>query len=334
MDEEGEELPSEDFDKRIANLANAVVALIPRFRNVRKICSRLLGDVPEAALDALVSRLRLYSTRNQAEAIRIAVEQSGLPPSHVLDAFSKQESLDKVIASALLHVAIDTDDTSSSNENSGSTGDDWFDVFRREAADRSAGEMREAFSRILAGEILQPGTFSVQSLRILGALSISTAASFRRAASVCIHSTIQQDARIPAVGGELGQNCLKDMALSYDTLMELTENGLLRPEFNCYMPYGPISVPASQSANQAMSIQLPFTHQGRHWILQPLKDELKGKQLRVEGAALSSAGRELLSIVELEDIPQFTERLKAHFAKSRYKMVEVSKSDAPIANSE
>ncbi len=331
MDEESEELPPEDFDKRIANLSNAIVVLIPRFRNVRKICSRLLGDVPEAAFDALVSRLNLYSTRNQAEAIRVAVEQSGLPPSHVLDAFSKQESLDKIIASALPHIAIHADDTSRSDSNSDSTDDDWFDVFRREAADRSAGEMREAFSRILASETLQPGTFSVQSLRILGALGTSTAASFRRAVSVCIHSTIQRDARIPAIGGQLGQNCLEDMALSYDTLMELVENGLLRPELNCYMPYGPVTVSPSQTVNQLRSIQLPFTHQGRHWILQPLKDELMGKQLRVEGAALSSAGRELLSIVEMEHMPGFTERLKAYFEKSGYKMTEVSKSDAPIA---
>ena len=63
--------------------------------------ARLLGDVTDAAFDGLVSRLRLYRTRNQAEAIRIVVERSGLPPSVTLEMVTRQESIDRLVADAL-----------------------------------------------------------------------------------------------------------------------------------------------------------------------------------------------------------------------------------------
>ena len=62
--------------------------------------------------------------------------------------------------------------------------DDWIQSFRREAVDRSQGEMREVFVRILAGEIQEPGTFSIKAVRTVGSLSQSTASLFRKAASL------------------------------------------------------------------------------------------------------------------------------------------------------
>ena len=55
-------------------------------------------------------------------------------------------------------------------------------------------------------------------------------------------------------------------------------------------------------------------------------DDLKVKSVRVEGAAFTTAGRELLRVVDIEPMPEFTERLKAHFAKSSYEMVEVEEN--------
>ena len=329
MDDE-DELPSEDLGERLANLGRATVALLPKFANIRKVRDRLLGDVSDAALDGLVSRLRLYQTRNQTEAIRIAIDRTGLPPAHVQDAFRRQESLDKIAASALLQVAHDTAASENSGPDGASTSDEWFDVFRREAADRSAGDMREAFGRILAGEIRQPGTFSVHSLRVLGTISTNTATKFRRAASVSICSTIQPDARVPATGGQLGQNCLLDVGLSYDVLMQLTESGLLLPDLTSRMPYGPIKLPELRIANQPSTVSLPFRHQGKQWILRPSTDEMKVGELRVDGAAFTTAGRELLTVVDMEDMPEFTERLKAHFAKSKHEMVEVPQGVGPF----
>lgn len=200
----------DNWAENLANLGKAIGPFLPKFRNLRKVRDRLLGDVTEAAFDALVSRLRLYRTRNQAEAIRTVVERSGLPPSVAHEMVSRQEAIDALVADALGRIAQDgkpnTGPTGEAKTSGATSDDEWFDVFRREAADRSAGEMREAFVRVLEGEVRQPGTFSVQTLRVLGTISTATAARFRRAASVCMSRDPPGDARIPAVDGSLGES--------------------------------------------------------------------------------------------------------------------------------
>jgi len=322
-----DDTPSDDnWTENLANLGKAIGPLLPKFRNLRKVRDRLLGDVAEAAFDALVSRLRLCQTRNQTEAIRTVVERSGLPPSVAHEMVSRQEAIDTLVADALGRIARDgkpnTGPTAEAKTSGVASDDEWFDVYRREAADRSAGEMREAFVRVLEGEIRQPGTFSVYTLRVLGAISTATAARFRRAASVCM-SRDSADVRIPAVEGRLGENCLKDIGLSFDVLTLLTENGLLHPDYSCWMSYGPIH-DANPGAHLPPDTQLPFRHQGRRWVLVGASDELGVKSVRVAGAAFTTAGRELLKVVDIEPMPEFTERLKAHFARSKYEMVEVA----------
>ena len=49
-----------NWAENLANLGKAIGPFLPKFRNLRKVRDRLLGDVTEAAFDALVSRLRLY----------------------------------------------------------------------------------------------------------------------------------------------------------------------------------------------------------------------------------------------------------------------------------
>ena len=180
----------DNWAENLANLGKVIGPFLPKFRNLRKVRDRLLGDVAEAAFDALVSRLRLYRTRNQAEAIRTVVERSGLPPSVAHEMVSRQETIDTLVADALGRIAQDgkpnTGPTKEAKTSGATSDDEWFDVFRREAADRSAGDMRETFVRVLEGEVRQPGTFSVQTLRVLGTISTATAARFRRAASVCM----------------------------------------------------------------------------------------------------------------------------------------------------
>ena len=270
--------------------------------------------------------LRLSQARSQAEAIRTIVDRSGLPPGVVHEMVSRQEAIDTIVADALGRIAQDampdTGPTAEPETSGATTNDEWFDVYRREAADRSAGEMREAFVRVLEGEIRQPGAFSVQTLRVLGTISTATAERFSRAASLSM-SRDSDAARIPAVGGALNNNCLKDVGLSFDVLTLLTENGLLLPDYSCWMEYGPIHA-ANPGAHPPPHTQLPFQHQGRRWILVGASDALAVKSVRVVGAAFTTAGREILKVVDIEPMPEFTAQLKAHFAKSNYEMVEVS----------
>ena len=202
------------------DLAKAVKAIAPLFRNrfpnIRRAVERLTGDVTDAAMDALVARLQLYRSHQQLETINKVVRTSGLPFPVVARALADQQRIDELVASALEKVSSNCDGSAASAASSDSiTYDDWFDVYRREATDRSQGDLREAFVRILAGEIQRPGTFSLRTLKVLGMLDQGTATLFRKAVSISVRLEVlfmdghlsghAQDAEIPALGGSLEQ---------------------------------------------------------------------------------------------------------------------------------
>ena len=206
--------------------------------------------------------------------------------------------------------------------------DRWFHTLYAEASAVDEAFIREAFVRILAGEIQAPGSFSLRSLRVMGAISQSTAKHFLRAASVSIRLTFDgkhiMDARIPAIGGSLGQNCLSTDGLSYDVLLDLTENGLVHGDYNSYHPYGPLGLESSSKQfTQPMPskvIQIPFFHQNTRRML--LHKNNQAQPINVTGAKFTSCGVELLNIVDIETLPNFTKRLEGHFSHLGYQMVQ------------
>lgn len=56
--------------------------------------------------------------------------------------------------------------------------DDWMNVFIRFAEDASSKKLQEMFGRILAGEVTQPGAFSLATLRTIAELDQQTAQDF------------------------------------------------------------------------------------------------------------------------------------------------------------
>ena len=68
---------------------------------------------------------------------------------------------------------------------------------------------------------------------------------------------------------------------------------------------------------------MPLSYQGKHWILTPLSNDDIGKRLRINGVALTSAGRELSKIVEIEPVDEYSKNLAAFFNKNGFQMTEV-----------
>ena len=96
------------------DLANVVKTLGPLFRNrfpnVQRAVRRLTGDVSDAAMDALVARLRRYRTHQQLETIKEVAGTSGLPVPAVARALAEQQCIDELLASAMEEVASRQDD--------------------------------------------------------------------------------------------------------------------------------------------------------------------------------------------------------------------------------
>ncbi len=56
--------------------------------------------------------------------------------------------------------------------------DDWMNVFQRLAEDASSERLQDMFGRILAGEVVRPGAFSLTTLRVVAELDQSLADDF------------------------------------------------------------------------------------------------------------------------------------------------------------
>ena len=212
---------------------------------------------------------------------------------------------------------------------------DWIESFRREAADRGQGEMRDTFARILSVEIRQPGTFSIRALRIVGALSQSTAHLFSKAASLRVGMEIVVsdggsgsrlhvlDARVPSLGGSLGNNHLKSEGLDYRRLIELTENGLLHGDYDSWHTYNP-AMP-NPKIGVAGGI-VPFVHQDKKWALMPLPNFKGSSQLKLHGAKFTTVGEELLNIVDIDQNPAFLNKVRAYLRSQNIDMMALSPS--------
>ena len=327
-----------DLGEELANVVKAVTPLLRnRFPNIRRAVQRLTGDVTDAAMDALVARLQRYRTHQQVVTINEVVTTSGLPAPVVARALVEQQRIDEILASALEKVANQGGDASApaSDTDDSIIDDDWFDVYRREAVDRSQGDLREAFVRILAGEIQRPGTFSIRTLRVLGMLDQGTAALFRKAVSVSVRLELPigercrgliRDARIPGLGGSLEQNSLAEHGFDYRALTTLTEAELLHSEYSSSADYEPVSI-VSQTGEAVEpdprnpNLQFPVGHQGLLWLLVPGTASRQGLPVGVSGAMFTRVGRELLTIVDIEPMPSFTEQLQQHFASLGYSMI-------------
>ena len=308
MCDNGEDHVSTNVLRELAELGNAIKPLFRRLPGAMKAIDKLTGGLTKAGAKALESRWYRYRTDNLVIEAQQVANATGLPVPVVFDRLVRQRRIDELAMDALRRVSEsideqDEDTTATAENNNKSTTDRWFHTFYEEASTVDADEedVREAFVRILAGEMQVPGSFSLRTLRAMSAMSRSTAQRFRRAASVSIRLTPDgkhvMDARIPAIGGDLGQNCLKNEGLSYDVLIDMTENGLIHPDYRCYHPYGPLVLASGERPPLPFDAQIPFAYQGAMWVLIPKADVKKARSLKVPGAKLHrKAGRPFFPI--------------------------------------
>ena len=221
-------------------------------------------------------------------------------------------------------------DTSSSEEKA--ISDVWLNIFETEARPQSTEEGQLLFGRILAGEIKQPGTYSMRTLKNLGELDQNIAALFKKLCSVCIvlnnpDDDTLIDIRISSLGGNPGRNVLRKYGLPFNKLNTLNEYGLVISEYNSGVDYQ-VSI-----VDRNHRVLAPFRHQGQYWALLPLPEREQSEEFRIWGVALSRVGRELFHIVNQDSMPEYTEDLKKYFAKQQLKMVEVPSSGPSMVKS-
>lgn len=212
--------------------------------------------------------------------------------------------------------------------------DDWLNTFESEACQKSSEEMQERFARVLAGEIKNPGTFSIRAIKLLGEIDSDIASIFRTFCSGCVSfdnpigSGLIYESIFPKFEVGKSVSFLEKYGLNGVMLSYLKEFSLLQ-----------IETPPSMLSEYTLSIQKcfidnsenpsrPFLYTGKYFLLKHHNDKEKlDWNFMMPGFFLSSIGTELINIVEPEPIEQLTEDIKEFFAEKQLELVEVEICD-------
>ena len=140
--------------------------------------------------------------------------------------------------------------------------EDWFNIFEKEASQKSSEDMQHRFAQVLAGEIEKPGSHSIKAVKALGDMDETIAQMFQNLCSVCVvleqpHIKNIIDIRVLSLGGRPGNNDLQKYGLSYRNLNILNEYGLIIAEYNSWSDYRFAIVKKNR-------VDIPFRHQGRY----------------------------------------------------------------------
>ena len=327
-------------------VADTVISGIPA--PVRRNFLKAIGQLSSAAIDIPVAyltgkaderraetaaRIRLIDTsaaqiaqqmQTDPEYARVAVQKFG---QRVLREQVNLDMISQRAASEILDAG-DSTGQSAPEEAVDTINDDWLNVFETEARQKSTEEMQAFFGKILAGEIRKPGSYSTRTVRILSSLDQDIANHFAKLCSMCI-STLGQDVRVSSLGGKAGSNALQEYGLGFDTLNLLNEHGLIISDYNSWREIVPcVAFPGGGQE----TVCIPLNYQGRHWILMPKSHKEVGKNLRIDGVALTQSGKELLTIVKIQSMDSYSKEFAQFFEKKGFRMTEIDGGEPRVVS--
>jgi hypothetical protein len=307
---------------------------------VRRSLFKVLGRLTTAAVEYPVTLLENAIKERKAESsarVRLIdtsktqlAKQMKIDPAYAEAAASKfaqrivreRVNVDQIAMQAVNELAklqLTHQEPSNPSEDQADVDEDWLNVFEGEAAQVSSDHAQKIFAKILAGEINRPASFSKKTLKIISQLDNRAAQVFSRACSMSVSMQLPGstlDARVLGLG-KIGQNSLSEYGMSYGACIILQEYGLVVSDLAGYNDYQ-----FCQAVNGI--VPMPLIHQNEQWALVKKEGQARS-ELRLEGMQFSVSGRELLSIVELQPVPEYTKAM-IDFLRTAYQveMVEIS----------
>ena len=213
--------------------------------------------------------------------------------------------------------------------------EDWFNIFEKEASQKSSEDMQRRFAQVLAGEIEKPGSHSIKAIKILGDMDQRIAMFFNTFCSLCIVNLEKpnlflkssanffkiKDARVPIITGimnfsgnfqqgvgkfaQKSEILYKRYCFGTDQFQLLLEHGLIQ-DVNTHTDYS------------------HFWYNDEIWgILKPDTFGTEYQEIKISGYSLSFVGKELFHITKRSNPPGHFELL-TDFLEECY-TVEINK---------
>ena len=312
-------------------------------KNLAKAAWKLsagLLNIPLQAIERHLSEKKSDSDARimvtQTVAQRIS-EQLDVPEEYVTLAVAKsfgnivqeQLNLDSVFEKTQQSLQNTPQDETQPDHDIGDISDDWLNRFRESACQKSSEEAQALFSKVLAGEIRKPGSFSLRALTTLSDMDQNVAMIFKAFCSLCLvnlddpkmyHLTQSKshfkikDARIPiikdhlydvpAIGPPYSDNILRaieDSKCIYLMYGLRFEHFKLLMEYNLIVDHTDIDYYTFWYNNELWGFLSPDAYM-------PSASEDQ-KFVKLTGYALTNVGIELFHIVEFDTPTGYWERI-------------------------
>lgn len=333
---------SENLDLLIENVGESVGDLISNSsipatirKNVFKAIGQLgtaLVDIPVAHFEGIAAEKRaettariksINETGNQiAKAINIDEKYARVAQKKHADKIVREQvNLDKISKHAIIEIEKKISH-SNSDKNKSEIPDidlDWLNTFEAEASKKSTAEMQLLFGKILAGEITQPSSFSIKTVKLISQINASTAQLFVNLCSICTSLRVNGallDSRVISLGGNAGQNALKSYGIGFDELNILQEYGLIIASIDSWRDFG-------HSIIKDNTISTSFEYMNENWALKRDVETDEILVLKIHGVKLSRAGMELIEIVDVMPNEKYNEALSNYFRSINLSMIKV-----------
>ena len=268
-----------------------------------------------AASDA---RVLLLKKTNERIAERLDVSEDYVEAAKEIFAeriVQRRKNVDAIARGSVEEMRqLPASDIAAANSSRTEVDEDWLNVFEMEAEQVTTEHGQKLFSRILAGEINKPSTFSKKTIKLLSQLDNRAADVFTRAASMTIATHKVFDARVVGLGS-VGGNSLASFGLAYNDCTLLQDYGLVAADLEGFCEYNVSIFKQGQPA-------MPFFYEKQNWLFKPIDDRAIAG-FRLEGMKLTASGMELLKVVDIVPNGPYTAALKAHFLERGFTMHRV-----------
>ena len=335
--------------KLSAGLLNIPLQKIERHLNERSVDSKARIANTQAVAQQITERIEV-----DEEYVKIAATK------HAESIINKQINLDNIVAKTKEKFQNTPQDETQADHNIEEISDDWLNQFREFACQKSSEEAQDLFSKVLAGEIRKPGSFSLRALTTLSDMDQNVAMIFKAFCSLCLvnldnprmyHLTQSKshfkimDARIPFLSGGIedipivSETHPRNLDSEGNRLSKFTNMsksiynifGLHLSEFQLLSEYGLIDNSSHIEYNH-------FWYNNELWgFLQPDVNFSQSSEdyqnITISGYALTSVGKELFHITKRHAHPQYWKLLTDYLQKlyniTLYKMPKPQKKSSP-----
>ena len=242
------------FPEGITDLASYVdgIPLPPAIKKslLKSIESLITGaiDVPVAYFEAKSQKIRTEAnalslvTKKAGEAAALKFGNDEKLIERTVNHFGQKLLKEQINREIIVAKAInELKDEPPKKDSSNEIDEDWLSMFSRIAEQKSNEDIQLFLSKILAGEIRKPGSFSPQSINILSLLSQYTAQLFQKLCNISFSFNNMREYVCVIVEpfGDPGNNALSPVGFSYSNLAKLQNAGLIHTELNAWKEFSP-----------------------------------------------------------------------------------------------